>query len=130
MAAGMRPSLLQRLDFSKLGPMPPSCVRCLDALPVRPILNRLRYVGEEISGNGDLGHLEANEARITDDLRADLEQLFAQRRHRPIPDRLRRRQSAQEVSEVVGQCVKLKANWRHAVAPDRSTPRTAAACAS
>ena len=79
--------------------------------------NHPQNIGEEISGNGDLGHLEANEARITDDLRADLDQLFTQRRHRPIPDRLRRRQSAHEVAEVVGQCVKLKANWRHAIAP-------------
>ena len=41
------------------------------------------------------------------DLRADLDQLFLQARQRPLLDRLRRRQGAQEVTEIVGQRMKL-----------------------
>ena len=47
---------------------------------------------------------------MTDDLRADLDQLLTQRRHRPISDRLRRCQRAQEVTEIVGERMKLEAN--------------------
>ncbi len=47
---------------------------------------------------------------MADDLRADLDQLVAQGRHRPFLDRLRRRQRAHEVAKVVGQRVKLKAH--------------------
>ena len=54
-------------------------------------------VGEEISWNGHLRHLEGYVTGVADDLRANLDQLFAQRRHRPVLDRLRRRQRAQEV---------------------------------
>ena len=60
--------------------------------------------------NGDLGHLEGDIAAVADDLRADLDQLLLQARQRPIFDRLRRRQRAQEVAEIVGERVKLKAN--------------------
>jgi hypothetical protein len=35
-------------------------------------------VGEEIAGNGDLGHLERDIAGVADDLRADPDQLLAQ----------------------------------------------------
>lgn len=67
-------------------------------------------IGEEIFGNGHLRHLEGGVAGMAHDLRADLDQLLPQRRHRPVADRLRRRQRAQEVAEIVGQRVKLKAN--------------------
>ena len=63
-----------------------------------------------LRGIANLVHLEPDAARVTDDLRADLDQLFAQRRHRPVLDRLRRRQRAKEVAEIVGERVKLKAN--------------------
>jgi len=43
-----------------------------------------------------------------DDLRADFDQLFLERRQRPFLDRLRRRQRAQEITEVVGERMKLK----------------------
>ena len=63
-------------------------------------------VGEEIFRDSNLGHLEGNIAAVAHDLRADLDQLFLQARQRPIFDRLRRRQSAQEIAEIVGQCMK------------------------
>jgi hypothetical protein len=44
---------------------------------------------------------------MADDLRADLDELLLQTRQRPILDRLRRRQSAQEIAEIVGQRMKL-----------------------
>src|ERR1700730_7055755 len=61
-------------------------------------------------GDGDLGHLEGDVAAVAHDLRADLDELLPQARHRPIFDRLWRRQRAQEIAEVVGECVKLKSN--------------------
>ena len=42
-----------------------------------------------------------------DDLRADLDELLLQTRQRPILDRLRRRQRAQKIAEIVGQRMKL-----------------------
>jgi hypothetical protein len=59
---------------------------------------------------GDLGHLEGDITAVAHDLRANLDQLFLQARQRPILDRLRRRQSAQEVAEIVGQRMKLETN--------------------
>jgi len=47
---------------------------------------------------------------VVHDLRADLDQLLLQARHRPIFDRLRRRQCMQEIAEVVGERVKLETN--------------------
>ena len=60
-------------------------------------------VGEQVSRNCDLRHLEGDVA-AADDLRADLDQLPPQARKRPISDRLGRRQCAQE------EGIKLKAN--------------------
>jgi len=47
---------------------------------------------------------------VADDLRADLDQLLLQAGERPAFDRLGRRQRAQEIAEIVGERVKLKAN--------------------
>ena len=44
------------------------------------------------------------------DLAADLDQPVPERRQRPVPHGIRQRQSAQEVAEVVGECVKLEAD--------------------
>ena len=41
---------------------------------------------------------------------ADLDQLLLQARQRPVLDRFGRRQRAQEIAEIVGQRMKLKAN--------------------
>ena len=65
---------------------------------------------EQIFRSRYLVHLERDVARMADNLRADLDQLLPQRRHGPVADRLRRRQRAQEVAEIVGECAKLKAN--------------------
>jgi hypothetical protein len=54
---------------------------------------------------------------MADDLRANLDQLFLQARQRPILDGLRRRQRAQEVAEIVGECMKLKANRAKSLNP-------------
>ena len=59
-------------------------------------------------GNGDLGHLEGDTADMADDLGADLDQLLLQACQRPFLDGLRRRQRAQEVAEIVGECMKLE----------------------
>ena len=61
-------------------------------------------------GYGDFGHLKRDIAAMAHDLRADLDQLFLQARQRPILDRLRRRQRAQKITEIVGQRMKLKAD--------------------
>jgi hypothetical protein len=53
---------------------------------------------------------------VTDDLRADLDQLFLERREGPFLDRLQRRQRAQKVAKVVGERMKLKARrWRRRI---------------
>ena len=58
--------------------------------------------------DGDLGHLEDNIAAVAHHLRADLDQLVLQTRQRPVLDRLRRRQRAQEIAGVVGERMKLE----------------------
>ncbi len=54
---------------------------------------------------------------LAEDLRADLEQVFAQRRIRPILDRLRRRQRAKEGAKFVDEHLRLETNRQHAVEP-------------
>jgi len=45
---------------------------------------------------------------VAHDLRANLDQLLLEARQRPIFDRLRRRQRAQEVAEIIGEGMKLE----------------------
>ena len=59
-------------------------------------------------GNGDLGDLEGDTAAMADDLGADLDQLLLQARQRPVLDRLRRRQRAQEIAEILGERMTLQ----------------------
>jgi hypothetical protein len=56
------------------------------------------------------GHVKRDISPVANDLRADLDQLFLQARQRPILDRLRRRQRAQKITEIVGQRMKLNAD--------------------
>src|SRR5215813_13417537 len=72
---------------------------------------------EHLPCDGDLGHLEDNIAAVAHHLRADLDQLVLQGRQRPVLDRLRRRQRAQEIAEVVGERMKLEP---HRVGGERS----------
>src|SRR5215470_14970387 len=72
---------------------------------------------EHLPCDGDLGHLEDNIAAVAHHLRADLDQLVLQTRQRPVLDRLRRRQRAQEIAEVVGERMKLEP---HRVGGERS----------
>src|SRR6516165_11478354 len=60
----------------------------------------------------DLGHLEDNIAAVAHHLGADLDQLLLEGGQRPITHRLRRRQRAQEIAEVVGERMKLEPLWR------------------
>src|SRR5262250_3445982 len=72
---------------------------------------------EHLPCDGDLGHLEDDIAAVAHHLRADLDQLVLQTRQRPVLDRLRRRQRAQEIAEVVGEGMKLEP---HRVGGERS----------
>src|SRR5215471_21820240 len=72
---------------------------------------------EHLPWDGDLGHLEGDIAAVAHYLRADLDQLVLQGRQRPVLDRLRRRQRAQEIAEVVGERMKLEP---HRVGGERS----------
>jgi hypothetical protein len=65
-------------------------------------------VGEEIFRDSDLGHLKGDIAAMAYDLRTDFDQLFLQARQRPVFDRLRRRQRAQEIPKIVSQRMKLE----------------------
>jgi hypothetical protein len=58
---------------------------------------------------GDLGHRECDIAPVADDLRVDLAHLILETRQCPIIDRLGRRQSAQELAEIIGERMKLEA---------------------
>jgi hypothetical protein len=65
-------------------------------------------VGEEVSRNRDLGHLEGDIASVIDDLGADLDQLFFEACQRPVFDRLGCRQRAQ--AKIIGERMKPKAD--------------------
>src|SRR5262249_32810922 len=62
-------------------------------------------------------NLEDNIAAVAHHLRADLDQLVLQGSQRPVLDRLRRRQRAQEIAEVVGERMKLEP---HRIGGERS----------
>jgi hypothetical protein len=55
---------------------------------------------------------------VADDLCADLDQLLFEARQRPVLDRLRRCQRAQEIVEIVGERMKLEP---HCVGRERPT---------
>ncbi len=67
-------------------------------------------VSEQMARDGDFGHLKGDVAAVADDLCADLDQLLAQTRQRPLLNRFGYRERAQEIAEVVRQGVELKAN--------------------
>ena len=58
----------------------------------------------------DLGHLEYDVAGMRDDLGTDLHELFPERGQRPVRDSFGQCQRPHEVGEVVGECMKLKAD--------------------
>ena len=99
----------QNINFAHVSPLSQGTPEKTCTFPSFPS-TQSQDVGEEVFRNGDLGHLECNVAIRADDLRADLDQLLPQAGQRPILDRLRRRQRAQEIAEIVGQRVKLKSN--------------------
>ena len=61
-----------------------------------------------MSRDGDLGHLEGDIVAVSDDLGTNLDELLLQAGQRPVPDRLRCCEGAQEVTEVVGESMKLE----------------------
>ncbi len=65
-------------------------------------------VGKQVSRDRDLGKLESDVAPMAYDLRADSDQFLPQCGQRPMFDSLGQSECAQEVAEIVGQCVKLK----------------------
>jgi len=82
----------------------PSCRNRLWPEPV----DAAQDVSEQVSGNGDLGHLEGNVAPVVHDLAADLDQPVSERRQRPVPHGVGQGQGSQKVPEIVGECVKLE----------------------
>src|SRR5665213_40740 len=66
--------------------------------------------GEQLAWDRDLRHLERNVSAVADNLRADLDQLLSKAGQRSIFDRFGHCERAKEVSEVVCQRMKLKAN--------------------
>ena len=82
----------------------PSCRNRFSSEPV----DAAQDVGKQVSRYCDLGHLEGYIAPVADDLAANLDQFVSQTGQRPVPHGIRQRQSAQEVAEVVGECVKLE----------------------
>jgi hypothetical protein len=80
----------------------PSCRNPFSSEPV----DAAQDVSEQVSRDCDLGHLEGYIAPVAN----DLDQAVPKRRHRPLLHGIRQRQSAQEVAEIVGKCVKLEAD--------------------
>lgn len=72
----------------------PNTLRCRRDRRRPQFGNEPQDVGEEVSRDRDLGHLEGDIAAVADDLRADLDQLLLQARQRPILDRLGRGEGA------------------------------------
>ena len=58
----------------------------------------------------DLGQLEGDRARMANRLRANLDQPLAQAGQRPVRDLGWQSQGAQEIAEVIGECVEPEAN--------------------
>ncbi len=79
----------------------PNALRCRSARRRSQFGDQPQDVGEEVSRDRDLGHLERDIAAVADDLRADLDQLLSEDRQRPVLDRLGRRQRAQEIPDIV-----------------------------
>lgn len=65
---------------------------------------------EQTARDRDLRHLKGDVPAVADHLRTNLDQLLAKRRQRPLGNRLRNRQGPEEVTEVIGERVKLKTN--------------------
>jgi hypothetical protein len=57
-------------------------------------------VAEQMPGDGDLGHLQCDVTTVAHNLRTNLDRPLLQGRHRPVFDRLRRRQRAQELPRL------------------------------
>lgn len=64
--------------------------------------------GKQLARDRDLRDLVGDVPAVADHLRADLDQFLAQRRQRPLGNRLGNRQSPKEVSEALRQHVKLQ----------------------
>ncbi len=65
-------------------------------------------VGEQVTRNGDLGHLEDDVAPVAHDLRADLDELFPEAGQRPLLHGIGQSERAHEIAEVVGERMKLE----------------------
>src|SRR5215211_8985889 len=78
--------------------------------PWPQVVDHLQDAAEQITRYRHLGHLEDRVAGVRDDLRADLDHLLAKRGQRPAFDLIWQSQRAQEVGQVAGQRMKLKAD--------------------
>jgi hypothetical protein len=93
-----------------MGCVTPNALRCRCNGRRPQFRDHPQNVCKEIFGNGDFGHLKRDMPAMADDLRADLDELLFQARQRPLLDRLRRRQRAQKVAEIVSERMELKTN--------------------
>ena len=66
--------------------------------------------GKQIPRDGGPGHLEGGETALADHLHANLDGFLLQARHRTVLDRPGRRQCSQEIAEVPGEGMQLKAD--------------------
>ena len=82
----------------------PSCRNRFSSEPV----DAVQEVGEQVSRDCDLRHLEGYIAPVANDLAANLNKPVPERRQRPVPHGVGQGQGSQEVAEVVGKCVKLE----------------------
>jgi hypothetical protein len=79
------------------------------------VVDPAQEVGEQRPWHRHLGQLEDDVAAVAYDPGADLDQLLAQRRERPVLDIRGQGQRTQEIREIVGKGVKLEP---HGVVPE------------
>ena len=93
--------------FQVLSEWPPSCSSRYRWRTTQTI-DQDKDALEDSARQASIGHLEDGVARMFDQSSAGLDQAFPERGQRPGFDRLRRRDGAQEVGEIVSQGMKLE----------------------
>ncbi len=71
-------------------------------------VNQAQNFSEQSSGDSDFRELKGDITAMSHDLRADLDELLPKCRQRPVFDLLRQREGAQEVAEIIGECMELE----------------------
>jgi hypothetical protein len=75
-----------------------------------PEIVELILIKTHLSREFGFSHLKRDIAAMAHDLRADLDQLLFEARQRPILYGFRRRQRAEKIAKILGECIKPMAD--------------------